>query len=74
MGDGCKILNWNYTEMGLMNYDDAMSYSQLNNNRPNTISCMQKTNNFYHYVQEPGSSIVPEVSKQFVFVFCFAVE
>lgn len=61
MGDGCKILNWNYTELGLMSYDDAISYSQ-SNNRPNTIRCMQKTNNFYHYEQEPGSSIVPEVS------------
>lgn len=61
MGDGCKILNWNYTDLGLMNYDDAMSYS-LSHNRPDTIPCMRKTNNFYHYVQEPGSSIVPEVS------------
>lgn len=60
MGDGCKILNWNYTEMSRMNYDDAMAYSQTQN-RPSPISCMEKTNNHYHYVQDPAVSIVPEV-------------
>lgn len=60
-GDGCKILNWNYTEMGSMNFNDAMNYSH-SHHQPDSISCKQKQNNYFHYEQEPNISIVPEVS------------
>lgn len=61
LGDGCKILNWNYTEMSAMGFNDAMNYSSAHH-RPDAISCKQQHNNYFHYEQEPNISIVPEVS------------
>lgn len=39
---------------------DAVSYTQSQTN-PESISCTYHPQNFYHYVQEPGASIVQEV-------------
>ncbi|XP_031618292.1 organic cation transporter protein isoform X1 [Contarinia nasturtii] len=59
LGDGCKILNWDYSYLSSMSYDDAVSYTQ-SHPKPDAISCLDKPNNGYYYVQEPGSSIVLE--------------
>lgn len=60
LGDGCKILNWNYTQLSSFSYVDAVSYTQSQTN-PESISCTYHPQNLYHYVQEPGASIVQEV-------------
>lgn len=44
-----------------MSYADAISYTQ-SQLRPESMSCLQNPDSYYHYVQEPGSSIVLEVS------------
>lgn len=43
-----------------MSYNDAISYTQ-SHPQPDAVSCLRNPNNRYHYVQEPGSSIVLEV-------------
>lgn len=60
LGDGCNILNWNYTHLSSLSYADAVSYTQLQTN-PESISCTYHPQNLYHYEQEPGASIVQEV-------------
>lgn len=60
LGDGCNILNWDYSHLGSMSYADAVSYTQ-SQTHPEQISCSEHPNHSYHYVQEPGSSIVQEV-------------
>lgn len=61
LGNGCKILDWNYTHLGSLSYDDAIEYAQ-SQNRPQPISCFDKENNYFHYDLEPESSIVQDVS------------
>lgn len=43
-----------------MNFDDAYIYAETHE-RPGSISCFDKPNSVFHYVAEPGSSIVQEV-------------
>lgn len=60
IGDGCKILNWDYPHLASMNFNDAIMYVQ-SRSRPDVISCRDRVSSYYHYEQEPGASIVPEV-------------
>lgn len=43
-----------------MSYNDAVSYTE-SQQQPGTISCRDNSNFYYHYEQEPGTSIVLEV-------------
>lgn len=61
LGDGCRIHDWNYTHLTELSYDDAMAYTQAHS-IPDSISCLDKPGSSYHYVQEPGASIVSEAS------------
>lgn len=62
LGDGCKVLNWNYTQLSDLNYNDAISYVQSHTS-PESISCFDRAGSYFHYDFEyPDSSIVDEVS------------
>lgn len=62
MGDGCKVLNWNYTHLSDLNYNDAISYVQSHTS-PEAISCFDRAGSYFHYDFEyPDSSIVDEVN------------
>lgn len=66
LGDGCRIYDWNYTQLSGMSYDEALSYTQ-SHDRPDSISCMDKQGSYYHYIQEPGTSIVLEAISKYFF-------
>ncbi|GAB0091497.1 organic cation transporter protein [Sergentomyia squamirostris] len=55
----CGIVNWNYTKLSRMDFEEAFYYTQ-ENSRPATVPCRSHPNNYYYYDQEEGVSIVPE--------------
>uniref|UniRef100_A0A1B0CRA0 Putative organic cation transporter protein n=1 Tax=Lutzomyia longipalpis TaxID=7200 RepID=A0A1B0CRA0_LUTLO len=55
----CGILNWNYTQLSQMDFEEAFHYVQ-DLTQPDTVSCRQHPENYYHYEQDEGVSIVPE--------------
>lgn len=59
-GDGCKILNYDYSIISHMTYNEAWEYIQ-NQSVPEETSCL-KSDKFYHeYYYDQGNSIVSEV-------------
>lgn len=61
--DGCHILNWNYQVLSELDYSDAVD-TVNSQNRPETVSCLIHGGEF-HFDQDEGISIVPEVSEHF---------
>lgn len=58
-GDGCRVLNYNYSMLSHMAYDEALNYVK-SHDVPEEISCL-KSSSFYHdYYYNEGNSIVSE--------------
>ncbi|XP_059622117.1 organic cation transporter protein [Phlebotomus argentipes] len=55
----CGILNWNYSQLSSMDFDEALHFTQ-EMQQPETVSCRSRPENYYHYEQDEGTSIVPE--------------
>lgn len=61
LGDGCHVLNYNYSILSQMSYDEASEYVK-SQEVPEEISCL-KSNTLYHeYYYNQGNSIVSEVT------------
>lgn len=54
-------MNWDYDQLASMSYSDALVFTRTAE-RPNTISCESKKDNYFHYVfdQDGEVSIVSQ--------------
>ncbi|KAJ6638868.1 Organic cation transporter protein, partial [Pseudolycoriella hygida] len=59
LGDSCHVLNYNYSMLSHMNYNEALEYVQ-NNEVPEEISCLRSDRFYFDYFYNEGNSIVSE--------------
>ena len=65
----CNILNWDYTKLSQMGFENALDYVQNTAEQPKEISCLKNDNNEDTYFDYSGRdlSIVAEVHKLVVY-------
>lgn len=60
LGDGCHVLNYNYSILSQMTYDEASEYVK-GQAEPDEVSCLKSTTFHHEYFYNEGNSIVSEV-------------
>ncbi|KAG4075613.1 hypothetical protein HA402_003438 [Bradysia odoriphaga] len=58
-GDGCRVLNYNYSMLSHMAYDEAVRYVK-SQDVPEEVSCLRSSTFYHDYYYSEGNSIVSE--------------